>query len=109
MDSEAHQYDWLLQTGAKNTIATEEQNHHTIGGEAELHVLTLEPEKVDMSQSGSYDIWRTMKLTTPENKQRGLFLNVLCPVPGGMPIPETHRLAGDGFVGASVNSACVST
>jgi hypothetical protein len=104
VDSEAHQYDWLLQTGVKNTIAAEEQNHHTIGGEAELHVLTIEPEKVDMSQSDSHNIWRTMRLTTPENKQRGLFLNVLYPAPKGKAISKTRRLTGVGFVGVSAGS-----
>jgi hypothetical protein len=104
MDSEVHQYDWLLQTGVKNTIATAEQNHHTISGEAELHVMTLEPKQVDMSQIESHDIWRTMKLMATENRQRGLFLNVLYPTPKGTPMPETRHLEGDSFVGASVDS-----
>jgi hypothetical protein len=104
MDDEAHQYDWLLQTGVKNTIKVEGQNRYTISGEAVLHMLTIEPDQVDMSQSDGHDIWRTMKLTTLESKQRGLFLNVLYPAPKGATIPRIRRLAGDGFVGASVDS-----
>ena len=104
MNDEAHQYDWLLQTSVKNNITAEGQNHHTISREAELHVLTLEPEQVYMSQSDSHDIWRTMRLRVSESKQRGLFLNVLYPEPKGTLMPETHRLEGDGFVGASVGS-----
>ena len=104
MDNDARQYDWLLQTGIKSSIKGEGQNNHIIGGEADLHALTIEPEKVDMSQNDSHDIWRTMKLTTPEKMQRGLFLNVLYPAPKGTPMPETRRLEGDGFVGVSVDS-----
>ncbi len=104
MDNNTHNYEWLLQTNTGNTIKAEKQNHHAIAGKAELHILTFEPERVDMSQSDEHDIWRTLRLTSSDQKQRGLFLNVLYPKPEDMPMPATERLEGDGFIGASVGS-----
>ena len=57
-----------------------------------------------MSQSDEHDIWRTLRLASSDQKQRGLFLNLLYPKPGDMPMPTTERLEGDGFIGASVGS-----
>jgi hypothetical protein len=104
VDGGAHQYEWLLQTNARNTTATGNQNHQVITGESELHVLTLEPERVSMLQSEEHEMWRTLRLASSDQKQRGLFLNVLYPKPKHTPMPEVQRLSGDGFVGASVDS-----
>jgi hypothetical protein len=111
MDDQVHRYDWLLQTDTKHTIVAEEPNHQVITGESDtnklaacstLHIFTLEPERVEMSQSESHNLWRGLKLMNPNDVQRGLFLNILYPKAKEMPLPEVKRLDSEGFVGAHV-------
>lgn len=104
VDGKSHKYDWLLQTNMKNDIISEDLHHKITVGNAELHVLTIEPEQISMSKSQEYDIWQSLRLSDPAPKQRGIFLNILYPKLKQTPLSEVERLAGKGFVGASINS-----
>jgi len=102
VDQKLHAYDWLLQTTPKHTIEAKSPSHHVVRGKAELHVVTLEPRKVEMETSDHHNRWRTLKLMNPDDTKRGLFLNVLYPSAKGAPLPKVERNDGDGFIVAQV-------
>lgn len=103
-DERLHDYDWLVQTDTEHTIETEGPRHYAFRGDAELYIFTVAPNSVEMSQTDSHDIWRTLKLMNTDEVRRGLFLNVLYPKSEEMALPEVARVEGKGFVGAQVGS-----
>jgi len=103
-DAKPRGYDWLLQTDTAHTLEKKAPDHQVLHGKAELHIFTLEPQRVEVSTKDSFDSWRTLKVSNPKEVERGLFLQVLYPKAKTMPLPEVKRLEGDGVVGARVGS-----
>lgn len=96
-----HQFEWLLHTDTKHKIEPREDGHYVFSGNAELHAWLLEPRKLSAKTSEKFNL-RSLTVKVEERLRRGFFVSVLYPKATNMQTPEVKRLAGDGFVGASV-------
>ena len=103
-DGAAHAWEWMLQTLPKNQVEPKGNGYYVFkgaAGKAELHSWLLEPQGVTESVATQFNL-QGLTVKAGAQANRGIFFAVLYPKGVDMETPEIKRLAGEGFVGASV-------